>query len=223
MENVSGFAGAVLHPCVLVLFVVEIAHVDASLGGIDLGAAGGDPDHAHAVRRGRARRLCQDGMKEFGQEERRDVVGAELLLVALDGLAALRGDHDSRIVPENVQSVVLGKEGISCGFDGGQVIEVEMQIDELPLGIGSSRFDALDCGGRFGFGAGEHVDFGIFQVEDVCQLLPNAGRRACHNKDLVGLTQQQLSGRRWQSRTFPVWSATFFSVSLGVGGKSWEY
>lgn len=124
-------------------------------------------------------------MQELGQEEGSDVVGAELLLVALDRLAALRRGHDAGVVPEDVQSVIVGEEGVGCGLDGGQVVQVEMQVDELALGVGDSGFDALDRFGRFGLGAGEHVDFGIFLVEDVGQLLPNAGGRACHDKDLI--------------------------------------
>lgn len=40
VKHVARFAGAVLHPCVLVRFVVEVVHVDAALGGVDFGAAG---------------------------------------------------------------------------------------------------------------------------------------------------------------------------------------
>lgn len=88
VQDVAGFAGAVAEPVVLADFVVEVAHIDAALWGIDLGAAGGHPNDANAVGRGGASCLDENREEKFGEEERGYVVSAELQVVALFGFAA---------------------------------------------------------------------------------------------------------------------------------------
>lgn len=133
MKDVAGFAGTVPHPIVFADFVVEIVHIDPTLWGIHLCTARGNPDDANAISGGVAGRLGENRMEQLGEEEGSHVVGAELHVIALLCLAALWGDHDASVVPQNVEAVILTEKIFGRGFDGCQVVKVEMEIYKLAL------------------------------------------------------------------------------------------
>ena len=119
VEEVAGFADAVLEPRRLVFVVVEIVKVDAASGGVDFGGGGRHPDHADAVCRACLCRFSHEGEQELGEQEGTEVVGPELQLVALFCLAALRGRHDAGVVPEDIKAVFLAEKVFGGFLNGG--------------------------------------------------------------------------------------------------------
>lgn len=62
-------------------------------------------------------------------------------------------------------------------------------------------FDPPDCCERFGFGTGGDVDFGAFEIEDVCYLFSDPGRGTGHDEDFAGLVGDVFFGelgRGWE-------------------------
>ena len=147
--------------------VVEVGHVDAAFGGHEVRGGGGDPDDADRVGGGIGGGGGEDGLQEFGEEEGGDVVGAELEFVALLGRGALGGDHDAGVVPEDVEAVIVFEEGVCGCFDGGEVVEVEVERVERAGGFRGAGLDGGDGIVDLGYVACCDVDFGVMKVEDV--------------------------------------------------------
>ncbi len=102
VETIPRFTNAILVPHAFVHLVIQVVQLYAAFGGRNLGGARRDPDDANAVFRCGFGGLQQDGKQELREQEGRDVVGAQLLLVALFGLAPLGRDHDAGVVPQHV-------------------------------------------------------------------------------------------------------------------------
>jgi hypothetical protein len=94
--------------------------------------------------------------------------------------------HHPCIVPKNIQLRFLGKK-FFCGFlDGGEIVEVEVEVDEGTGGGGREGLDGGDCGGGFLFVAGGDVDFGVVRVEDLGEFFAYAAGGAGDDEDLDG-------------------------------------
>lgn len=101
MQDVSSFAARVLGPDTLFIVVVHVCEVDRRRRGT-IGGAGGNPDHTHGVLGCDLSCSGEDGVDEVGEEERGEIVHANLQLVALHGLGPLRRDHDTSVVIQDV-------------------------------------------------------------------------------------------------------------------------
>lgn len=89
-------------------------------------------------------------------------------------LASLGRDHDAGVVPEDIEFLLLGEELLRGGFDGGEVVEVEVQVRERAFGVWEGGLDGLDGLGGLGGGAGGEVDFGVVGVEDLSEFFADA-------------------------------------------------
>jgi hypothetical protein len=74
------------------------------------------------------------------------VVGSELNLIALLG-GAVGYRHDTRIVEQNIQSLLLLLESIGSGLDRGKVGEIQRQ--KLDFCVRDLSLDVVDCGSGF--------------------------------------------------------------------------
>ena len=81
--------------------------------------------------------------------------------VALFGCGALRGDHDAGVVDKDIETGVFAEEGLGGGFDGGEVVEVEVEVYQSPVGFGCTGFDLGDGFLGFALGTSGDVDFGV--------------------------------------------------------------
>lgn len=123
---------------------VDVA--DEVARAVGLGGRGRDPDDADAIRGRRLRRRHDRRRQQVRQRPRADAVHPDLELVALLRLRPARGEGDARVVEEQVQRGLARVEGVRCGLDGGQVREVEVQVDQLAAGVRVGGFDAGDGG-----------------------------------------------------------------------------
>ena len=69
----------------------------------------------------------------MGEEERANVVGAELQLVALDCLGSFWRDHHTCVVPQDIEAGFGSEEGFRGLLYCCQVRKVKLQIDQLAL------------------------------------------------------------------------------------------
>lgn len=127
VEDVARFACAVLLPCCHVILVGQVLHVYASYRRVPLLRLRRYPNHTHAVWRGELRSSDKQRGKQFGEEERPKVVNSQLQFVALLCRAALRRNHDARIVPQYVESRLALQEALGRRLDPRQVVEDELE------------------------------------------------------------------------------------------------
>ena len=69
----------------------------------------------------------------MGEEERANVISAELQLVALDCLGSFRWDHHACVVPQDIEAGFGSEEGFCGLLYCCKVRKVKLQIDQLAL------------------------------------------------------------------------------------------
>jgi len=197
-QNVGKLALAVASPGHLLrLGRLERVEDDAARhdGGADVGK-GREDDDAHVRVWLLGGRLEEQRGEEAGEEGVADVVGAELDLVALLGLAGW-GGHDAGVEHQDVEPVCLlghALGGVPDGVERGQV-----QGERLDGGIGHLLLDLVDGFlGAFGAARGEPDLLGVTmlgQLED--RLLAEAAVAARHHNHF---TLQRRDVVRWVER-----------------------
>lgn len=88
------------------------------------------------------------------------VVGGELEVVAGGGAAGW-GGHYAGVEDEEVETVVLGGEGLGGGFDGFEGGEVQRKVFDGCCGKGvfwELGFDVFDGGEGFAFASAGHAN-----------------------------------------------------------------
>ena len=93
-------------------------------------------------------------------------------------------------------------------FDGGKVVEIEIQEFQPAPGGWVVGFVPLDCIHGFGLGASCNVDAGILLEKDLCQLQADAAISARNNENLhrCELVQTRLSLRQRVYLVCLVWA-----------------
>ena len=116
-------------------------------------------------------RLQQRGHQQRGQRPVAEVVGTELHLVTVGGLA-LRDPHHTGVVDQQVDAVVGRQDLLRGRLDRGLVSQV--QLDELQRCVGVGSLDVLDRGLRLLLVAGRHHDVGAGGGQGTGSLEPEA-------------------------------------------------
>lgn len=122
MQNVPRLAARILGPDAFLDVVVHVGEVDGGVWGA-IGGAGGHPNNPDRVLGGNLSGSGEDWVDEVGEEEWRKVIDANLELVALHRLRALRRDHNTGVIVKHVEAAFLRKELLGGSFDSGQVVE----------------------------------------------------------------------------------------------------
>ena len=124
MIDVASFADSVLGPDTFVDVVVEIRDIQAAIWREILRGGRRYPNHANTTRRRDFGGFFQQRREELSEEERSNIVRADLKFVALLGGAALWRSHNTSIIPEHMQGLFLSQKALSRGFDGCQIVEI---------------------------------------------------------------------------------------------------
>lgn len=119
-------ATRVLHPSALVSVVVHISQIDSRIW-CSIGSTRGNPDDADRVFGCDVCRSLKSRAKKMGQQEVAEIVYPILKLIALLGSGACWRDHDTRIVPQDIQAIFFCEELSGCLLDSGQIIELKLE------------------------------------------------------------------------------------------------
>lgn len=101
--------------------LIQQRHAKPATNSTQLRGNGRNPDNANTAPRFLGSRLLQNRREQLRKRKVAEAIGAELHLIPLRRLGALRRRHDACIVEEHVQAVAFGGKGLGGGFDGGQV------------------------------------------------------------------------------------------------------
>ena len=126
IENVTRFADPVLVPRRLILLIIQIGHDDTPLRSHHLRSRGRHPDHSDTIPWSSLSRFNENGRQELREKKGAQTVRSELGFVILFRFRALRWDHHTGIVPQNVESGFLGKKRLRGVFHLFQIVEIQV-------------------------------------------------------------------------------------------------
>lgn len=228
LEVVAGLGHAVLIKWALVVVIVQVGEVDAPAGYLD--RLGGGRAHPYDPHRGRVLGPGRPGERrsqELREQERAQVVDAQLQLVALGRLGAFGWHHYAGVIKKDMQAVLLGEKLVGRGLDGAQVGQVQWQEDERPAGVGPGCLDFVYCALGFLPRTSCAVNLGILGVEDVSDLSAETCVGTGDDVDLI-LVSNALALVNFlrlgfgESITLPLRFPISFSVKVGLGGNACE-
>lgn len=183
IKQVAHFGAVVLHASRLVYMVIHVGEIDRGLRR-EIRRQTRHPNNANAVLGRRLGRLLQDRGQEVHKQEMAQHVGPLLQFVTLNGLGALGWRHDAGVVPDHIETRLGSEELVGGGFDGGQVVEDQLEEEEAAAGFGELDLD-LRNGVLDGFlVARGDVNARVVLVEDFGEFLANAAGAAGHDEDL---------------------------------------
>lgn len=229
VQIVAGLAERIARELGLVEASANVLHVDAAAGHHGcFGGGRSDPDDAHGAGLLGGGRLDKALREELGEEERAEVVDAQLQFVALFRDGPLGRVHDAGVVEEHVELGLAVEELARRGGNGGQVGEVEGQEDEVAGGGGEGGFNFRYGGEGLFLGARGHVYACIFGVEDSGEFFAHAcvgARDDVYLVVFVRLGEEQFlsfrllkGGIEGSGNTFSLRSGSSNSVKSGLGG-----
>jgi hypothetical protein len=184
VQVVPGLADGILLHGGLVVVIIQIVERHAPLWRVQVARRGRDPHDTHSPFRFCLGRRRQERRQELREHEGADVVDAELELVPLRRLGALRRDHDAGIVDEEVEFGFFREEVLRGGLDRGEVGEVETEEFQRSGRLWKGGLDGLDCFPCLVFGPCGDVDLGVFAVENLGEFFANAGVGSGYDVDL---------------------------------------
>lgn len=100
--------------------------------------------------------------------------------------------HDTGIVGQDVQSLLLAQKLIDAAFNAWQVGEIQLQELQLALGVGCVRFDICEPLVGFCLRAASDVDSAVGCVQEFTQFLAHARVATCYYEDAAGLVWEVL-------------------------------
>ena len=142
---------------------IEIVKVNGRVG-CDIDDTRRYPHHPHGGLGSSLGRRLDHRMQVPREQEMRQIVGAQLQLIALGRTGAPRRDRDACIEPEHMQLRFRRNELVSRGFDGGEIVEVEVQKHGFALRRRVRGLDAVDGFLCAFFGARRQVNGGLVLV-----------------------------------------------------------